>query len=238
MFEIGTDEQVDNTYGWCREGVTLQKDILQGVPLSSIDWWMLVFSRDEVILIRDLDDIRLQYPMVYAMLKPQDVTTLAAGPVTSEGKVIGFLGVDNPNREMMGMLAPIINVSGRFVDACHEMGIGIALDDFGSGYSSLRMLLQYPSSIIKLDRSLLLEMAASEDKMNSLSSIVYACHRFGKKVCMEGVETPAQNRMIRESGCDMIQGFYYYRPMELEDVCRLISGGAGEAPATNEKEEP
>lgn len=178
MFEIGTDEQVDNTYGWCREGVTLQKDILQGVPLSSIDWWMLVFSRDEVILIRDLDDIRLQYPMVYAMLKPQDVTTLAAGPVTSEGKVIGFLGVDNPNREMMGMLAPIINVSGRFVDACHEMGIGIALDDFGSGYSSLRMLLQYPSSIIKLDRSLLLEMAASEDKMNFLSSIVYACLRY------------------------------------------------------------
>ena len=124
------------------------------------------------------------------------------------------------------------------MDACHEMGIGIALDDFGSGYSSLRMLLQYPSSIIKRDRSLLLEMAASEDKMNFLSSIVYACHRFGKKVCMEGVETPAQNRMIRESGCDMIQGFYYYRPMELEDVCRLISGGAGEAPATNEKEAP
>ena len=54
---------------------------------------------------------------------------------------------------------------------------------------------------------------------------------------MEGVETPAQNRMIRESGCDMIQGFYYYRPMELEDVYRLISGGAGEAPVTNEKEE-
>ena len=115
VFEIGTDEQVDNTYEWCREGVTPQKDILQGVPLSSIDWWMQVFSRDEVILIRDLEDIRLQYPMVYAMLKPQDVTTLAAGPVTSEGKVIGFLGVDNPNREMMGMLAPIINVVGRFV---------------------------------------------------------------------------------------------------------------------------
>lgn len=59
VFEIGTDEQVDNTYEWCREGVTPQKDILQGVPLSSIDWWMLVFSRDEVILIRDLEDIRL-----------------------------------------------------------------------------------------------------------------------------------------------------------------------------------
>ena len=113
----------------------------------------------------------------------------------------------------------------RFVDACREMGIGIALDDFGSGYSSLRMLLRYPSSIIKLDRSLLSEMAASEDKMNFISSIVYACHRFGKKVCMEGVETETQNRLIRESGCDMIQGYYHYRPMELEEIYALASRG-------------
>lgn len=125
----------------------------------------------------------------------------------------------------------------RFVDACRELDIGIALDDFGSGYSSLRMLLQYPSSIIKLDRSLLLEMVASEDKMNFISSIVYACHRFGKTVCMEGVETWAQDGIIRECGCDMIQGFYYYRPMELEDVYSLVSMEAEAAPEKPEKEE-
>lgn len=113
-----------------------------------------------------------------------------------------------------------------FVDACKSMGIQIALDDFGSGYSSLRMLLQYPSNMIKLDRSLLAEMTKSEDKMNFISSIVYACHRFGKKVCMEGVETDVQNVLIRESGCDMIQGYYYYHPMELDDVYRLISSSA------------
>ena len=111
----------------------------------------------------------------------------------------------------------------RFVNVCKELGIRIALDDFGSGYSSLRMLLQYPTSIIKLDRSLLQEMAESEDKMNFISSIVYACHRFGKKVCMEGVETAVQNELIRDSGCDMIQGFYYHRPMELGAVYTLIS---------------
>lgn len=111
----------------------------------------------------------------------------------------------------------------RFVNACKNLGIRIALDDFGSGYSSLQMLLQYPSSIIKLDRSLLAEMTESADKMNFISSIVYACHRFGKKVCMEGVETEEQNVLIRESGCDMIQGYYYYRPMEVEQVYRLLA---------------
>ena len=110
-----------------------------------------------------------------------------------------------------------------FVNTCRAMGMGIALDDFGSGYSSLRMLLQYPSSMIKLDRSLLGEMTESADKMNFISSIVYACHRFGKKVCMEGVETIVQNLLIKESGCDMIQGYYYYRPMEVEDMYCLVS---------------
>ena len=117
----------------------------------------------------------------------------------------------------------------QFVNACKSMGIQIALDDFGSGYSSLRMLLQYPSSIIKLDRSLLAEMTESADKMNFISSIVYACHRFGKKVCMEGVETDVQNALIRESGCDMIQGYYYYRPMEVEEVYRLLATDAGQS---------
>ena len=111
----------------------------------------------------------------------------------------------------------------RFVEGCEAMGIRIALDDFGSGYSSLRVLLRYPSSIIKLDRSLLLEMSESADKMNFISSIVYACHRFGKKVCMEGVETQAQNELVKETNCDMIQGFYYHRPMEPHQFYELLS---------------
>ena len=74
------------------------------------------------------------------------------------------------------------------------------------------MLLQFPTSIVKLDRSLLGEMTESVDKMNFICSIVYACHRFGKKVCMEGVETAEQDALIRESGCDMNQGYYNYYP--------------------------
>lgn len=110
----------------------------------------------------------------------------------------------------------------RFVASCEKMGIRIALDDFGSGYSSLRMLLQYPSSIIKLDRSLLQEITDSDQKMHFIQSIVHACHQFGKKVCMEGVERLDQNTIIQDTGCDMIQGYFYYRPMELGAVYRLL----------------
>ncbi len=111
-----------------------------------------------------------------------------------------------------------------FVQECAKMNIRIALDDFGSGYSSLRVLLRYPSDIIKLDRSLLMEMTDSSEKNGFITSIVYACHQFGKKVCMEGVETDFQKDLVIKAGCDLIQGFYYYKPLELDDVYRLIGG--------------
>ena len=116
-----------------------------------------------------------------------------------------------------------------FVKECQKMGLMIALDDFGSGYSSLRMLLQYPSRIIKLDRSLVDEVMESESKMHFIRSIVFACHQFGKMVCMEGVEHAEENEIILNTGCDMIQGYYYYRPMELSDLCQLVRETSAES---------
>lgn len=111
----------------------------------------------------------------------------------------------------------------RFVEMCKQIGIRIALDDFGSGYSSLRMLLRYPCDVIKLDRSLLEEIAESDEKLQFIRSIVYACHQFGRKVCVEGVETEVQRELIQQTGCDLIQGFYYFRPMEVADLFTLVS---------------
>lgn len=85
------------------------------------------------------------------------------------------------------------------------------------------MLLQYPCSIIKLDRSLAHEVVDSEAKLHFIQSIVYACHQFGKTVCMEGVEDADQNEIILNTGCDLVQGYYYYRPTELSQMYRLVS---------------
>ena len=107
-------------------------------------------------------------------------------------------------------------------DVCARCGIRIALDDFGTGYSSMRVLLKYPLSIVKIDRSLLLEMSESQEKYNFISSIVFACHQFGKTVCIEGVENEVQRDLSRYAGCDMIQGFYYFRPTEIEELPQLL----------------
>lgn len=110
-----------------------------------------------------------------------------------------------------------------FTEVCRKQGIQVALDDFGSGYSSFRVLMQCPCGTIKLDRHLLWEMEDSEEKKNFVSSIVYACHHFGKQVCMEGVETSYQEQIAREAECDILQGFYHYRPMEVDQIYQLLS---------------
>ncbi|MDO4710370.1 MAG: EAL domain-containing protein [Peptostreptococcaceae bacterium] len=109
-----------------------------------------------------------------------------------------------------------------FVENCKKLGMGVAIDDFGNGYSSLAFLLKYPANIVKLDRSLINEMVTSKDNINFISSIVYACHKFGKKVCAEGVETEAELEIIRGAECDMIQGYYFYKPLELRDFYRIL----------------
>lgn len=109
-----------------------------------------------------------------------------------------------------------------FIEACRNLGIRLALDDFGTGYSSLELLLKHPSDIVKLDRSLMKEMAYSKNSSDFISSIVYSCHKFGKKVCVEGVETEQELQTVLEAGCDYIQGFYFHRPMEIPDFFELL----------------
>lgn len=117
----------------------------------------------------------------------------------------------------------------KFVDNCIDMGISFALDDFGNGYSSLNLLLKYPISIVKVDKTLLNEITVSEKKRKFVKSIINACHSFDEKVCFEGVETKEQLEFIKNTMCDYIQGFYFYKPLELEDFYPLLrQDGAGD----------
>ena len=110
----------------------------------------------------------------------------------------------------------------RFIRQCKQIGIRFALDDFGSAYSGLQLLLQYPADLIKLDRTLMGEITTSKEKMRFIMSVVYACHQFGKEVCVEGVETKEELDIVRQTECDFIQGFYFYKPLEWEEMRQVL----------------
>ena len=109
-----------------------------------------------------------------------------------------------------------------FFKLCTKLGVNVALDDFGSGYSSIGLLLKYPTNIVKLDKSIVDTLIESRDNEKFIISIINACHIFGKQVCAEGVETKETLNMITNAGCDVIQGFYFSKPVEIEDYMKML----------------
>ena len=93
-----------------------------------------------------------------------------------------------------------------------KLGFRIALDDIGSGYTSLISLCEYPIDVVKIDREILL-LAATEKGKKLLRGIVSLAHYLNLKVVCEGVETEEQNKLVTESECDYIQGWYYSKAL-------------------------
>ena len=110
----------------------------------------------------------------------------------------------------------------QFIEQCKELGISFALDDFGSGYSGVQRLLQYPVDLVKFDRGLVREMSTSQQKLDFIISTIHTCHQFNKMVCLEGVESKEEWDLVRRTECDFIQGYYFYRPLELEEFCQVL----------------
>lgn len=109
-----------------------------------------------------------------------------------------------------------------FLNGCTRLGIDVALDDFGTGYSSINMLLKYPFRIVKLAKELIVESTTSAGNEKFISAIVNICQQNGKQICAEGIETEEQYNTIRKIGCDMIQGFYFYHPMDEKSLIDVM----------------
>lgn len=111
----------------------------------------------------------------------------------------------------------------KVVDTIHKAGFQCALDDFGSGYSSMSILAKAPIDIIKLDRSLFQTRYEGVDDFAIVDGLMDILHKFPVRVVAEGVEDARVAEHLREQGCDMIQGFYYYHPMPMEEFQKLIA---------------
>ena len=98
-----------------------------------------------------------------------------------------------------------------------ELGYTIAMDDFGVGYSSLNMLRKLPVNILKLDRGFINEATCSERGFIVLNHVTHMAKDLKAMVVCEGIETVAQVETLKAAGCDIAQGFYYAKPMPLNE---------------------
>jgi EAL domain-containing protein (putative c-di-GMP-specific phosphodiesterase class I) len=96
------------------------------------------------------------------------------------------------------------------------MGVGLAIDDFGTGYSSLSYLRRLPASVVKIDRSFVMELGASSQGSTIVASVIHMAHALGMRIVAEGVETIEHVAALVTLGCDQMQGFYFAPPLTPE----------------------
>ena len=107
-----------------------------------------------------------------------------------------------------------------------RMGVHIALDDFGVGYSSLSYLKRFPIDTLKIDRSFVRDISVDPDDAAIVTAIISMAHSLGIQTVAEGVETEAQLAFLQAHGCDVVQGYYFSRPKPADDLAALLRGGA------------
>lgn len=115
VFETSENHTSTNTYEWCAAGVTPQIRNLHDIPFESMPKWIEVFLHGENILIEDLEAYRESMPLEYELLKVQNVSTLIAFPISVHEKLIGFVGVDNPDMEKSNLIHRLLSLLGKYV---------------------------------------------------------------------------------------------------------------------------
>lgn len=102
-------------------------------------------------------------------------------------------------------------------------GIGIALDDFGTEYSSLSYLKHFPLDFMKIDQSFVRGIPQDSDDVAITRTVLTLARNLGLHVIAEGVETAAQFEFLRELGCDEVQGYWIARPLPVEELERFLA---------------
>jgi diguanylate cyclase (GGDEF)-like protein/PAS domain S-box-containing protein len=116
----------------------------------------------------------------------------------------------------------------------HDIGVRIALDDFGTGYSSLLYLMRLPVHEIKIDRSFVSALASDPDSGAIVRSAVGLGHNLGLRVVAEGLQDRMAEAVLVEAGCDAAQGFLVGRPMEEEEMTKILREQPQTAPRKSE----
>ncbi|THB73003.1 MAG: GGDEF domain-containing response regulator [Gammaproteobacteria bacterium] len=105
----------------------------------------------------------------------------------------------------------------------HDLGVKIAMDDFGTGFSSLSYLNMLPIDTIKIDQSFTKDIGEDPKDEAIVKAIIGLAHTLGLKVIAEGVEEEYHVNFLRENGCDILQGYFYSRPVAVDIITELLT---------------
>ena len=108
------------------------------------------------------------------------------------------------------------------LDNLKGLGVGISIDDFGMGYSSLSYLKRLPADTLKVDKSFVAGLGEDVQDTAIVQMVIDLAHTFGMEAVAEGVENEKQAQQLKEMSCDMAQGYYFARPLPPEALSEFL----------------
>lgn len=138
--------------------------------------------------------------------------------------IIANLGIDNSHIKLEILERSLFNseAAQAWTQKVRQLGFPLSLDDFGTGYSSLQYLNDYHIDNLKIDRSFVWGLGNKEKSSSLCKAMINLAKALDMSVIAEGVETLEQAQALKEMGCDMGQGFYYSRPMSIEEAVKTL----------------
>ncbi len=185
-------------------------------------------------LIPNIGEIVLRQAIADGFAWPEiDVAVNVSGAQIHHGDIVSIVGdvlqttEFPPRRLVIEITESVLLVDEKRADeqikGLQRMGVKVALDDFGSGYSSLLYLRKFGFDKLKIDRSFIEEIGRSKDSMVILASIIQLGLDLGLVITAEGVETVEQHRWLKASGCHQLQGYLFSRPLTREQMTDFLS---------------
>lgn len=153
--------------------------------------------------------------------KRQQLLNVVMDELNETGLSPGLLELEITESILMEHLDGTMDV----MNELKNIGVRFSVDDFGTGYSSLNYLKQLPIHAIKIDRSFIKEVIINQDDAAIVSAIVAMAQQLNLEFVAEGVETVAQMEFLRKLRCNLIQGYYFSKPLAVEDATKLLQCG-------------
>jgi len=117
-----------------------------------------------------------------------------------------------------GVIMDNANKTIDVLSSLKNLGVTISVDDFGTGYSSLSYLKRFPIDILKIDQSFIRNLHTDKDSAAIVDAILTLGHSLGLKLVAEGVETSEELAYLKTKYCDMVQGYYFSKPVSANDI--------------------
>ena len=172
--------------------------------------WVFRSAARQCSLWRRFDpDFTVSVNLSYVELMERDIFPVVMGALEEFGLPPANVTLELTESCMVKEDKQVNKIMGRF----REAGLKVAMDDFGTGYSSLYSLKNIPADVVKIDRSFVTGITEVGFNATLIRSVAQLCGQVDMRVCVEGVETEAEHSAVKGMGVELIQGYYFGRPM-------------------------